>query len=126
MRQSRAQIASLKEETQKQNKHTYIEAIHTSRELESAGGLARRLEEEELAGLEAELADLEKRHLLEQHVHRASQEQLQRAQAELAGKVAHWGAKTRTDAAEQEQRLQVRSCCCACLVVPATVCVQQR
>jgi hypothetical protein len=109
MQACRAQVAALKDEIRNQKKVTYIEAIHTSRELQCKGGHKEQLYSQEILELEAELQALEKMHLLEQHVHQSSLEQLHKVQSGLAGQAAKWAHEMQAQSREQEQLLQVCS-----------------
>ena len=107
VRESKAEIGTLKEELRVQNKATYIEQAHTSLDLDCTIGCANRLQEEEIQDLEKELRELDNMTVVEEHAHRAAATQLQKLQADLTKQIKQWGAKLQVDAQEKKRALDV-------------------
>ena len=109
VKDGRAQIAALKEQISVQNRASHIEETYTSRQLTCGNECSTRLQQQQLQDLQQELAKLNKMAVLEEHAHAAASTHLDKLQAELSSKVAHWNARTQGDVQAKEVQLDVRS-----------------
>ena len=107
MRVNRSRLAKLKEEIKLNNKQTYIQHVHTQKEIASTNERCGRIEDQLVTDLGTQLETLQKQILLEEFVHQAASDYFRKAQGEMQDLTISWGERGRVDSDLKEAEIEV-------------------